>query len=143
MPNEFVHIDLALRNQTTITYLLERKEQHSEWLATIAFYKALHIVEAIFAGNHFHSTNHESRERVLKKEKRYTEIWKHYRPLLSASMIARYLADNSKGTTYSNFSDYIPANEVEAQILHYRLHKIEESAKKFLSKASQEKLSSR
>jgi hypothetical protein len=95
MPNEEAHIRLANKNQTIIDSLLPRLNETSEWVTTIAFYKALHVVEAVFWNNPDikHGRDHTSRECHLKKSNRYKKIFEHYRPLYSASLIARYMED--------------------------------------------------
>lgn len=47
MPTEAQHIASANRTQKTIEHLLADVATHSPWIATAAFYKALHIVEAV------------------------------------------------------------------------------------------------
>jgi hypothetical protein len=55
---------------------------------TVCFYKALHLVEMLFAANQRHSDSHWARHDVLKRD--YTSIWKAYRPLYAISRYARY-----------------------------------------------------
>ena len=93
MPNELAHIARASRNQQAIAYLLEGDDVFPEWVTAIAFYKALHIVEAILAGSGVHSPDHGERERTLKRTNEYKKIYEHYAPLCRASLIARYLQD--------------------------------------------------
>ena len=143
MPNEAAHITLARRNQKTIDHLLQNPSAFAEWITTVAFYKALHIVEAIFARDKdtVHGRDHGIRANFLKSNNRYRNIWKHYRPLWAASTVARYLQD-SIGTNreYTSFSQYLSPERVESEILGHRLHQIEKSAKKLLSKSAQKSL---
>lgn len=64
MPQEGDHVALANRNHDTLYHLLEDPEKYSEWIATVAFYKALQVVEAMFAktsrSKHDHSGRHDS-----------------------------------------------------------------------------------
>lgn len=140
MPSENTHITIAKHNQATIEYLLPKINEHSDWITTIAFYRALHIVEAIFFRNSkiLHGHNHETRDHHLKSNRRYSHIYKHYRPLWAASTIARYLEKD--GDVYTSFSEYLPSEMVKTEILGHRLHQIEISAKKFLSAESQKNL---
>ncbi len=48
MASEAEHIDLASSNQNLIDHLIHENAFH-DWLATVAFYKAIHVVEAVFA----------------------------------------------------------------------------------------------
>ena len=50
MPSKEAHLTAAKRNQATIDYLLAGDE-HLPWVVTVAFYKALHLVEAVFAAD--------------------------------------------------------------------------------------------
>ena len=40
MPQEGDHVALANRNHDTLYHLLKDPEKYSEWIATVAFYKA-------------------------------------------------------------------------------------------------------
>ncbi len=85
---------MANRNQTTLGFVIDHDGNHSEWITVISFYKALHIVEAAFAEvGPRHGRNHESREALLKHDRRFNHIYRHYRPLWAASTVARYLAE--------------------------------------------------
>jgi hypothetical protein len=76
-----------------LALLLPQLDEFPDWVTTVAFYKALHIVEAVFANdiNVRHGTGHEHRERVLKTTTKYRHLYKYYRPLYTASVKARYL----------------------------------------------------
>lgn len=45
MATELEHIELANRNHEALRVLLAADDDHPEWVATIAFYKALQILE--------------------------------------------------------------------------------------------------
>ena len=45
MPAKDEHVAIAKRNETTLDYLLADVSQHAEWVATVAFYTALHYIE--------------------------------------------------------------------------------------------------
>jgi hypothetical protein len=61
------------------------------------------------------------REEILKE--RYGEIYRHYAPLKTASIIARYLADR-KGPTYQTFTDYMTMQQVQSVVVNHRLRQI-------------------
>ncbi len=130
------HLAVAERNQITLDWLLRDTESHSPWIATVAFYKALHLVEAAFTTNpdfkHHHS--HEAREKYLKRTRRYAQIWKFYRLLWSASVVARYLEDRSG--EYSSFSDYLSPDDVKSKVVGYWLREVEKSVGKVLGGVS-------
>ena len=98
----------------------------------VAFYKALHLVEAVFANDPDikHCTDHGTRERALKKKPKYEHINKQYAPLSRAATIARYL--HHGGKDYHSFFDFLDATKIESELLFYRLHELEKSAAKFL-----------
>lgn len=87
MPSKEAHVAAAKQNQATIDYLLISND-HLPWVVTVAFYKALHVVEAVFvADTHSpaaHTDDHKVRNRLLKTTNRYQQLWRMYRPLWEA-----------------------------------------------------------
>ncbi|MCK4913302.1 MAG: hypothetical protein KAI59_06840 [Planctomycetes bacterium] len=138
MPNEPEHIQLAIHNIGVIDYLLAKPE-FCDWTATVTFYTALHIVEAVFFydkknSNKKHGYNHETRERILKGIRSYQNIWKHYRPIQSASTKSRYLKDlSAAGVT---FQQHMPHQIVKDKLIKHHLAQLIKTAKKFLSLSS-------
>lgn len=60
-----------------------------DWAVTAAFYKAVHLVEALFArDNRAPGGSHLKRNQVLKRH--YKHVWKQYQPLYNFSRQARY-----------------------------------------------------
>jgi hypothetical protein len=131
MPSSEAHIQAALRNQNTIDYLLAGGEQHAAWIVTIAFYKALHIVETVLARQNpaLHKNEHLSRNTFLKTEKRFEKIWVHYSILFQASQVSRYLCDNKSQARYLTVAD------IKAKILDHHLKQITASANKLIGEA--------
>lgn len=129
MPNELSHLALANHNQELLAELIPKIDKFPDWVATVAFYKALHVVEAVFASETpvRHGVDHPNRERCLKADKRYTHIYRHYRPLYAASMVARYMQDG-----HTSFADYMNPQTVIQTLLNHDLHQLETSAKKQL-----------
>lgn len=133
MATEADHIRLANKNHETLDYLLRAPEQHPEWITTVAFYKALQIVEAVFVhtdGRGCHS--HRPRLEKLKRPK-YAALHKHYRTLWNASSIARYLQDQGSNKSYSQFSDYLTPEQVVNKMVRKRLRSIEQIAVSMIS----------
>lgn len=132
------HIALANKNHATLAALLAAGPQHSEWVATIAFYKAIHVIETVFVctkiGN---SADHEDRTFKLKHDRRFDSLHTHYRPLKEASTIARYLQD-SQGR-FREFSDYLTPEKVHSELIRHRLHQIEVSASRFIEQPIMQK----
>ncbi len=132
MPSKEAHLQLAERNQQVLDYLLAEPQKCAEWIATAAFYKALHLVEALFDHHGVgHSHNHENRDHRLKADKRYQHIYKHYRPLWAASIVARYLCD-PQGKQLSCFADYLTPDQARSRLVDHRLQQVDNSVRKLL-----------
>ncbi len=140
MASETNHIALANRNHATLLHLMREPDQHPEWIATVAFYKAVHVAEAAFATNgSIHSTSHHQRLLTLKMS-RFSPMFRDYRVLLSASRIARYLEDGGDtgvdGRSFINpplgrfttFTDWMPADDVVPHLVYGRLFRLEQAA---------------
>lgn len=125
MPSEQSHLSLANHNQDLLDTLVLDIKRFPDWAATVAFYKALHVVEAALACENpaRHGMDHSARERLLKTDRRYQAIYRHYRPLYAASMVARYMEDNQ-----TDFTSYLTPDQVIGTLLKYRLHEVEKSA---------------
>jgi len=61
MATESVHIAVANRTQKTIVRLLKDLTDSSPWIAITAFYKALHVVEAVFFQRHKYTAHVQPR----------------------------------------------------------------------------------
>lgn len=131
MPSKQAHLTAAKQNQVTLDYLL-KNDDHLAWAATVAFYKAMHIIEAVFAGDAqslvAHTDDHKVRNRILKTTNRYRQLWRMYRPLWEASLIARYLRSDDHAPTYEIFSQYMNRDDVEQRVVGHYLAQIEKSA---------------
>jgi inorganic triphosphatase YgiF len=85
MATEAAHLKKAEPNQR---FLETIGDDFPDWLAVVAFYKAVHLVEALFARKKSPSHNHSQRNYRLKRQ--FPSIWMHFRPLYGASMLLRY-----------------------------------------------------
>ena len=133
MPSKEAHIAAANENQEVIDYLLNRVDDFPGWVVTVAFYKAVHVVEAMFAHENAiggHTDQHTIRNNTLKRTKQYQHIWKNYRLLWQASLIARYLRENNNRPTYEVFSRHIPPNRVKPLAIDHWLHQVEKAVGK-------------
>ena len=124
MPSEKNHIAIANANQDALGCLLSSSSKHPRWLAAVAFYKALHIIEAVFAVAGEHFNGHSKREEYLGSHHSYRHIAKHYFPLSRAAHSARYSV---------HFGRKYKIDVVIGELLRHRLLQIEASAKKFLN----------
>jgi hypothetical protein len=135
MPSKEAHIAAAKKNEAALRHLLSG-DDHLGWVVTVAFYKALHIVEAVFAVDSKlgvdHTDDHAKRNRILRETVRYSHFWKHYRPLWNLSLIARYLQSDDNAPVYEVFSTYMPREAVEGIALGHHLRQIEKSAIAYL-----------
>ena len=122
MASEQAHISIASHNVETASFLNQNEKWH-DWTATTTFYAALHVVDAVLAadGPAGHGQSHDERAAILKTTKRYEQIWRHYRPLFAASLVARYLQARSGGPTYGSFSDYLTPTQVRDMLMKHHL----------------------
>lgn len=140
MATEVDHIAQANRNHAVLEVLLPRREEFPEWVVTVAFYKAVHVVEAAFAAAlRGHSTSHQDRLQTLKMP-RFHEIHKHFRPMYAASCVARYLQEPFSKQTYTVFSSYMPPDKILPKIIKGRLDPVEQNCLAFLSPESAREL---
>ena len=85
-----------------------------------------------------HTDDHKARNNLLKTTRRYQQLWKFYRPLFQASLIARYLRENTGAPTYAVFPQYMPSTAVKDRVLGHYLKQIEKSASALAAAAGQE-----
>lgn len=131
------HIGLANRNQRVLDYLMLDPATCAEWVAVTAFYKSLHVVEAIFASQMppIHVHNHHARLDRLK-ERRYAPLYPSFRVLWSASIVARYLEHDDPPVAghpavrrpYACFDDYLSIADLKTNLLDRSLVPFENMA---------------
>jgi len=128
VPDGADHTRLAEHNSTVISALRTHGDSFPDWVTTVAFYEALHHIEALFFHDHkAHGVDHPSRLGILKKKNRYERICRHYVKLQEASNIARYLSARPTGKTYSQFTDYMTMAEVIEKVLDGHLKQLKQS----------------
>jgi hypothetical protein len=132
MATEVDHIALANKNQDALGYMIGEVARFPEWVTTIAFYKGVQLVEAVFANNGKHTHGHKDRHEMLKAPT-FQVLYRDYRALWSASTVARYLYDNDRQVRYSQFSDYLPPDRVIEKLVNKRLRTLEQHAISMLS----------
>ena len=131
------HIAIANRNHATLLYLLDDSDTHLEWVVTVAFYKAVHVAEAVFdtcGGGH--STSHENRLTALKQ--RFGGIFVPFKHLYNASRVARYLVDLN-GNGFRSFSDFMDKATVRT-LIRKKLHLMEQQSILLLDDATKKSL---
>ena len=88
MPAGARHLSAAAHNKQLARNLLASLEP--EWAAVLAFYSALHQVDAYFAQIALHPLNHEMRKSYIQRTGQLRQIYADYRTLESRSRDARY-----------------------------------------------------
>jgi hypothetical protein len=86
MATEKEHLRQAEHNQRFLDSI--DGTQFPDWTATVAFYKAVHLVQALFHLTGDSCGSHSGRNGILKGK--YPHLWKQYHPLYSFSRLARY-----------------------------------------------------
>jgi hypothetical protein len=87
-------------------------DEYPDWLATVAFYAAVELVEQLFADFGVHSRGHEDRNQSVRR--RYPSIAAAYKALYNASLDARY----------EGMSHWLSADEVRRELIARRLSHI-------------------
>ena len=86
MPKTKQHQDKADRNRAFLDSISANGPP--EWMATVAFYVAVHLVEKLRAYQGEHSTNHKERCAAVRKQ--YRGIHLEFHQLYEISRLARY-----------------------------------------------------
>jgi hypothetical protein len=85
-------------------------DDYPDWLATVAFYAAVELIELLFADHDdFHSQNHEDRNRSIHQ--RFPRLAKPFKALYNASLDSRYQA----------MEHWLSAEEVRRELVDRRL----------------------
>lgn len=96
MPAAETHIDKQNRTQLALSDLQQSQNslQHGDWIVTLAFYKALHVVDSYFAQQRIDPEGHQKGHgRRQKQVRNHLEgIHVKYSALYEASIKARYEA---------------------------------------------------
>jgi len=91
MPDPQAHLRQARHNRDLIDTLDPATTRFLDWIVTVAFYVALHRVEAWFAGKGLHFEDHTQRDDWLSKAKELRRsVWPRYKELEFQSRQARY-----------------------------------------------------
>ncbi len=140
MPTDLQHVDCTLHNLDALNYILEGDQFH-DWATAIAFYAALHLVEAVLSlDNNIrcrHSNTHRDRQDTLKVVTRYRKMYKHYALLDRAARVARYAPNGPP------FSSYLSHDDVREKLIKGDLWQIIKTARNFLKTDLSDKLEER
>jgi hypothetical protein len=75
-----------------LAFLATIPDEFPEWLATVAFYAAVELIEKLLADHGVHSESHHDRRTALKRLFPSHALNRSYSDLYNASMDARYLS---------------------------------------------------
>jgi len=129
------HLTKAKHNIKTIV-LLSQDLTKKDWIVTVAFYTALHIVDAVLfhtqKGFQKHGQSHDKREKTIKSDHRLEKIWDCYRPLKNYSIIARYLQGPETPLNKAIDFDKVMPDEKLIPFIKERLGGLIISAKNFI-----------
>jgi len=99
-------------------------DEFADWMLTVAFYVAVHAVEALVANDNLpNHTSHEARNRTLKQTNRYAKVFRHFHPLYNASITTRY---------HASPADWVPVADVKT-LISKNLYPLENSVQKLMS----------
>jgi len=101
MPARDAHEDKARSIERAAQVLDASNADHCDWLATLAFYAALHWLDAVLADRGLHPSNHRERNRAAQG----LPIWDQYYELYALSRIARYEAGRLPQTVAVSMRD--------------------------------------
>lgn len=118
-------------------FLATIPDKYCDWTVTVAFYTAVHAVEAVFAKDSVqHEGSHKGRNQILKLRSRYHTVWRNFRPLWAASQVARYHCDT--GPSPDPYDGWISPEDVKMRFVQKNLGAVEALAIQLLGLPRQE-----
>jgi hypothetical protein len=130
------HLHLSNKNHDALLHLNKEQARFPEWIAIVAFYKAVQIVDAVCHESGLTPNGHRQRLDFLKRRPDWQPIFKHFNALWGASCVPRYLYDTATDQPYTQFADYTSPHDVVTQLVGKRLLRIEQIALQCLKSAS-------
>ncbi len=88
MPAEHIHLRQLRHNWRFLKSFYAPATPYADWAVTVAFYIAIHALEAWLARQGIHSHSHH--ERIIHLRTLLPHLWRPYRRLEVASRRARY-----------------------------------------------------
>lgn len=108
------HAEHQAKAESHLRFLAQISDDFPDWMATVAFYTAVELVEKLLAKHGHHSTDHFDRKTSLKKYYPNRQLNQAYYDLYNASLDARYLPQSKCPS----------ANEVREILIDRRLRHI-------------------
>lgn len=91
MPDIATHQQQAAHNQQVIAYLQQAGDTYLNWVVTVMFYTALHLVDQVLAQNTgLHPRNHRQRHAAIGRQLGLAPVYRDYRELEHQSRRSRY-----------------------------------------------------
>lgn len=115
VPTVSEHRMKYLENKGIVENVLDIKNKnHCNWIATISFYAALHIVDMQLAVDSVHSRSHHEREEELNTNPRITKyVMMRYKQMCTVSRTARYEASSISPAVANQMVTYLHQIEKE------------------------------
>ncbi len=119
MPDIVTHQQQVGHNRQVSTYLQLAGDTFLDWVVTVMFYTALHLIDQVLAHNAgLHPRNHRQRHAAMSQQPALAPVYRDYRELEHQSWRSRY-----EGARFT-------AQEV--QQLASRLNRIEQVVKQIV-----------
>jgi len=102
MPDIATHKQQVAHNQQVMAYLQQAGDIYLDWVVTLTFYTALHLVDQVLAQTvNLHPRNHRQRHAAMSQQPDLAPIYRDYWELEHQSRRSRY--EGARFTTYSGF----------------------------------------
>jgi len=91
MPDLIAHQHQVEHNQAVITFLKQAGTDHLDWIVTIMFYTAMHLVDQVLYKRHqLNPRNHHQRHAAIANDAALALVYADYRELEHQSRQSRY-----------------------------------------------------
>jgi hypothetical protein len=115
-----LHLDQWWHNREFVSHI---PSACPDWIVTVCFYAALHVVDALLIADGRQIYRHTDRSTILKTNSRYLAIRRPYDVLYDLAHTTRYSAKPS---------EWVPHEQIPAEVFQ-RLYVIEHSVRKLLA----------
>lgn len=93
MPDIVTHQQQVAHNEQVSAYLQQAGDTYLDWVVTVLFYTALHLVDQVLAYNAGrHPRNHRQRHAAMSQQRGLAPLYRDYRELEHQSRRSRYEA---------------------------------------------------
>lgn len=104
MPSTIQHLRQVDHNKQLLQTFDVNSTEYLDWVVTIAFYTAVHLIEAYFADvrPQIHNTDHQKRQDAMRRVAEFKSIYNLYRELEEWSRNTRYKCYQPKSEFVKN-----------------------------------------